>query len=279
MKNILTPIEMHSALDSVLETSLLLGARFDSYIEGVPLSPDLPDLVTFDMPVSWSVADQNTWRELADEGRKRFELFMQDRHVPPYAPENRRLSWRWEGDTPFSDSHIGSYGRIFDVTVLGRPSADRGAPRMATAEAALFESGRPILLAPPSDCIPKVLGETIVIAWNQSMETARATRGAYMLLQQARKVYVLTIREAIVEGPTGEQMAERLRFHGVPAEAVTRSAKGAPQGEAFLTQTAALGGDLLIKGAYTQSRLRQMIFGGATSHILTRAKIPVMMAS
>jgi nucleotide-binding universal stress UspA family protein len=40
----------------------------------------------------------------------------------------------------------------------------------------------------------------------------------------------------------------------------------------------ALGCDLLVKGAYTQSRLRQFIFGGATSHILFNTTIPVLMA-
>ena len=50
-------------------------------------------------------------------------------------------------------------------------------------------------------------------------------------------------------------------------------------GETILEQTLALGGDLLIKGAYTQSRLRQMIFGGATSHVLAAATLPVLMAN
>jgi nucleotide-binding universal stress UspA family protein len=39
-----------------------------------------------------------------------------------------------------------------------------------------------------------------------------------------------------------------------------------------------LGCDLLVKGAYTQSRLRQMIFGGATRHIIMEAEIPVILA-
>jgi nucleotide-binding universal stress UspA family protein len=279
MKNILAPIEQHSALDSVLETSLLLGARFESYIEGIPLGPDLPDLVAFDMPVSWTLADQNTWRELAEDARKRFETFMLDHGVPAHAEGAGGLSWGWDGDTAYGDSHVGSYARIFDITVLGRPGSERGAPRMATAEAALFESGRPILLAPPADYVPAALGDTVVIAWNQSLETARAARGALFILLKAKKVYVLTIKEWLVDGPTGEQMAERLRTHGIPAEAVTRSAKGSSHGEGILTHAAALGADLLIKGAYTQSRLRQMIFGGATSHILARATIPVLMAS
>ena len=38
------------------------------------------------------------------------------------------------------------------------------------------------------------------------------------------------------------------------------------------------GCDLLVKGAYAPSRLRQMIFGGATRHILANATLPVLMA-
>jgi nucleotide-binding universal stress UspA family protein len=49
-------------------------------------------------------------------------------------------------------------------------------------------------------------------------------------------------------------------------------------GEMILEYAGSVGADLLIKGAYTQSRLRQMIFGGATSHILGNAALPVFMA-
>ena len=60
MKNILVPIEMHSSIESVLRASVLLGRRFNSHIEGMALGPDLPDLVAFDMPVSWTVQDQTS---------------------------------------------------------------------------------------------------------------------------------------------------------------------------------------------------------------------------
>lgn len=280
MKNILVPVELHSGLENVLVTAHALGKRFDSYIEGIGLGPDLPDLVAFDMPVSWTATDESMWRDLANQGRGRFESYMITNNIPTHRKDVNELSWGWAGDTSFGDSHVGTYGRIFDVTVLGRPGTERGDARMATAEAALFESGRPILLAPPAHApAPTVIGDTIVIAWNQSMETARAARGALLMLLQAKKVIVLTISEWIVDGPTGEQMAERLRGHGIPAEAVTRSAQGKAHGEAILAGAAALGGDILIKGAYTQSRLRQMIFGGATSYILAKATIPVLMAA
>ncbi len=277
MKNLLVPVELHSSVESTLRTALLFARRFDSYIEGVPLGPDLPDLVAFDMPVSWTVADQDTWRELADDARKHFSDFMTREQVPDHDSAPTALSSGWAGDTALGDSHVSSYARIFDVTVLGRPGAERGDARMATAEAALFDSGRPILLAPPKP--PSILGDTIVIAWNQSTETTRAVALAMPVLKQARRVVVLTIPERKVEGPMGERLAHNLRANGVAAEAVDRSGKGKSHGEAILEHAAAIGADLLVKGAYTQSRLRQMIFGGATSHILAKAALPVFMSN
>jgi nucleotide-binding universal stress UspA family protein len=280
MKNLLVPIEPHSTLDSVLSASVIMGRRFESYIEGVPLGPDMPDFVGFDMPVSWTTHDQSMWRELADESHRRFEDVMIKAHIPLARRDHIGLSYGWAGESVFGDSHVGSYGRIFDLTLLARPGAERGDARMATAEAALFDSGHPVMLVPP--IVPDMIGDIIVIAWNQSIETARATSLAMPLLKKAKKVIILTIDEHRVEGPTGEQMAHHLSAHlsdhHVDCEAVSRSAKGRSHGEAILEHTMSFNADLLVKGAYTQSRLRQMIFGGTTSHIMARAQMPVFMS-
>ena len=132
--------------------------------------------------------------------------------VPANFEGSNHLSYGMAGDRFFGDSEVARYARVFDVTVLGRPGSDRGDPRMATAEAVLFESGRPVLLAPPEP--PKTLGETIVIAWNRSMELARATAFAMPLLLQAKKVFVLTIEAHNVEGPPAEQLAQMLARTG-----------------------------------------------------------------
>ncbi len=148
MKNILVPIERHSAIESVLKTALLLGRRFESYIEGMPLAPDLPDLAAFDPPVGWMMRDQLILEELADEACRQFEDFMARNVAPANFEGSCHLSYGMAGDRFFGDSEVARHARVFDVTVLGRPGSDRGDPRMATAEAVLFESGRPVLLAP-----------------------------------------------------------------------------------------------------------------------------------
>jgi nucleotide-binding universal stress UspA family protein len=182
---------------------------------------------------------------------------------------------RWLPDAPPGDGFLAQYARLFGATVVGRPGGE-GGPRMTTLEAALFESGRPLLIAPPT--APTSLGETVLIAWNGSSETARTVAFAMSFLRQAARIEVLGVDAGMVPGPSAEQMAAALMREGLTARGRTLAAGRRNAGEVFLAEAEALGCDLMIKGAYTQSRLRQMIFGGATSHILAHASMPVLMA-
>ena len=290
MKAVLVPVETHDLLPSVLQTALLLGRRFGSLVEGFALRPVMTEFVPVDMVggLTWTQNDLVDQTE-ATRARETFEAFMRERQVP-LAAESRGnehqvplsaelgsgLACRWFDTASAGDALVGEYGRVFDVTVVGRPVSGQIAPRMSTLEAALFESGRPILIAPPT--APRTLGETIVIAWNGSTETARATSFALPLLHQATRVIVLTVEGGMAPGPGGDQLVSYLQRNGIGAELMNVKPGRRSTGEAILATAASLESDLLIKGAYTQSRLRQMIFGGATSHILASATLPVFMA-
>jgi nucleotide-binding universal stress UspA family protein len=215
--------------------------------------------------------------EAATQAQQLFEGFMQSRQVARSLEAKPALTWNWFDTAPDGDDVVGSYGRVFDAIVLGRPSDDPQGPRMLTLEAGLFESGRPVLIAPPTP--PRQLGENVLIAWNCSTEQARTTAFAMPLLRRAQKVTVLTVEGATVPGPTGAQMARALKLNGIPTDAMTLKAeRGRNAGDVILTRARELGCDLLVKGAYTQSRIRQMIFGGTTRHILANANLPVLMA-
>jgi nucleotide-binding universal stress UspA family protein len=277
MKTILIPIEEHSLLHPALETALLLGRTFDSYIEGVPISVNLPVALPIDIAIGVSsVLDPTTRREMAQASKQHFESFMAARSIPRTGADHPGLCFGWHDGELMSDNDLGGYGRVFDITLVGRPSGSANHPRLATAEAALFESGRPILIAPP--VAPKILGESIVIAWNASTETARTISHAMPMLTRAQRVVVLTIEDWGVSGPPAEDLARALRRHGVPVEVAAFPNPTGRPGEAILSAAASLGCDLVVKGAYTQSRLRQMILGGATSHILAHTTLPVFMA-
>ena len=72
--------------------------------------------------------------------------------------------------------------------------------------------------------------------------------------------------------------AQGLLGADVIALPVGRVAAAWAREHAAVREAMAAGADMLVKGGYTQSRVRQMIFGGATSHILANAELPVFMA-
>jgi nucleotide-binding universal stress UspA family protein len=277
-KTILVPIEQHDLMNSTLETAVLLARKFDSYIEGFALRVAIP--AAYAMADVGTVAIPPLERDIAENSQRSqslFESFMHEHGVPCGGHTTPALSSKWLQDAPEGDHFVGSYGRVFDVIALGRPGHNPSGSRMTTLEAALFESGRPVLIAPPS---PRPdMGTNILIAWNRSTEQARTTAFAMPILKLAKRVIVLTVEGgAAVPGPTGQQLCRYLQLKGVPAKPLTVGLNGRLTGEAVLEHATALGCDLLIKGAYTQSRLRQFIFGGTTRYILSNATLPVFMA-
>jgi nucleotide-binding universal stress UspA family protein len=265
-------------MQSALETALLLAQKFGSCIEGFPLRPGVADLVAMDPDSGLTmVAVKENDVELARHAEDVFRSFMDQHGVPQRAGDaEASLSWTWQKEAPSGHDYVGSYGRVFDMIVLARPGPEWQSPSMITLESALFESGRPVLIAPP--IAPRSLGKNVLIAWNCSTEQARTTADAMPFLRQSDRVTIATVEGATVAGPSGEQMARALKVNGVSAETVTLKSRKGGAGEVLLSKAEELGCDLIVKGAYTQSRLRQMIFGGTTRHILANAKLPVLMA-
>jgi nucleotide-binding universal stress UspA family protein len=279
MKTILLPVENRPPIEAALATAALLARRFEGYVEGFALAPDMPMIVSAeafggamvatDPGLTLSEEDTAACRNLFEDAMTAQGLSRQDGDAA-----GARFGWHEDGKVN-SRIFVGSYGRVFDLCVLCRPASGSDAARMALLETVLFDSGRPALIAPPA--APGTLGDNIVIAWNGTPEAARTVAFARPLLQRAGKVTVVTVAGAQVEGPGGADLARNLRLNGIACEA-QEVAETDARGAAFLEAAARLGADLVVKGAYTQSRLRQMIFGGATRHIVTEATLPVFMA-
>jgi nucleotide-binding universal stress UspA family protein len=276
LKNILVPVEDHGSLEQVFAMARLAGAQAGARIEGAALGPDTGDLIAADFAIAGSIFDDKTRREIVENARRAFETHMRAHNVPAADETTSGLSYAWAGGEMLNSAAIGAYGRLFDLIVVGRPGSGRSDPRLSTLEAVLFEAGRPLLIAPRK--IGAALDGVIVISWNRSTETARTVAFAMPLLQRARRVVVLTVEGATTPGPGGELLARNLQRHGVAVDYKQVDQISKPAGRVILEEAGKLGADLLVKGGYTQSRLRQMIFGGATSEILAHAEMPVFMA-
>ena len=269
MKTILVPTEDGNAISSALETALILARRCDSYIEGFALRWEIPE---------FTEADHRQIARMEVQARTTFESFMRRHGVPRSTTTTDTPSLGWFENAPVGDAFVGSHGRVFDVIVMNRSDRNATGLHNQAINSGLFESGRPILLAPPS--LPDQIGANVLIAWNRSTEQARATAFAMPLLQKADRVTVLSVIGGTeVSGPSAEQITQYLRRNRIGAELKTAELDGGSTGETVLATAQLLGCDLMIKGAYTQSRLRQVIFGGATQHVLENAMIPVLLAN
>ena len=281
MKTILVPFEESDVVDSVLESACQTAKRFGSYVEGVYVQPALPAIASADgfgvVTPAFVEKYELEDRQRIQDAEKYFNNFMKERGVATEELETPvgQPSAVWKNVGP-SEDYVGHRGRLFDLIVVGRPLQGAPVPSMHTLESALFESGRPILITPPTP--PKSMGESIVISWNGSTETARTISFAMPFLQQAAKVSVVSIVDDMVPGPSGQDIVRHLRRNGIPATAVDAKLNKRDIGEAMLGEAMVQGADLIVKGAYTHSRLRQMIFGGATSYILANTEVPIIMA-
>jgi len=172
---------------------------------------------------------------------------------------------------------VGHVGGVSDLVVVGRPSKAHDDPVKTVIGRALFATGRPVLMAP--NWMPETLEGKVLIGWNRSVQAGRGVAGALPFLQRARSVEVINIATGAKQGPSEQDLADYLRWHGIEPEV-----KEIPPeehravGDMLLEEVETSGADLLVMGAYSHSRLREMLWGGVTKHIVSHAGIPVLMA-
>ena len=279
MKTILLPFRNDAHGDAPLVTAGLLATRFDAHIEGLYVHEPAQTMVADMMPVAVVTRAEDQRSEDIDAAARTFreKLAAGGAVERALTAGGSGASMSWRDAQGVESALVGEYGRLFDLIIVGRREREMAYSWVETCEAALFDSGRPVLLSAPTPV--SEIGRRIVIAWNGSTETARTIALGMPLLQRADSVLVLTVETGTVPGPSGEQVAQHLTRSGIDATAVTKSLQRRSIGEAMLEEAHAAGADLMFKGAYTQSRLRQMIFGGATNHILYNATLPVLFAN
>jgi nucleotide-binding universal stress UspA family protein len=284
MKSILVPVEHSASLDAQLETAALVAEQFAAHIAGAAPRSDFSNYLIgagAGVGATIPVALEDLQREEAERIERAhgaFQQFVQGRGIAwgePATPQTRPTA-TWIEIVNSGDSAVAQLARLYDISVLARPTPDSPVARRQLLEAVLFESGRPILISPPT--APQTVGRRVMVAWNGSTEPTRAISLAMDFLAKAEQVLVLAVEGGMVEGPSADDVRRMLLRSGVAAEARTVKPQGRTTGQAILAEAEREASDLVIKGAYTHSRLRQMIFGGATTHIINETVVPVFMA-
>ena len=258
--------------DAVLNAAVQLARRFRAQLEVLHLKADPASLV----PVVGEGMSGALIEQMIDsmtrmlEGRAKQARGAYDRVV---GAGGINATWR-EIAGPGPES-LATAARFTDLTILARPAGEDSVTQAALLDAAIFDTGRPVMIVPAGPSAP--IGEKIAIAWNGTAYSARAVGLALPLLKTAKQVTIVAIGEDDKAAPAAA-LAGYLARHEVAAAVTRHEAGHNPIGRTLLERTAALGVDLLVMGGYGHSRLREMMLGGATRHVLNNAACAVFMA-
>ena len=170
---------------------------------------------------------------------------------------------------------VAQQSRLYDLVVVPHPEANEDVSSSDALHAVLFDSGRPVLIAPRK--APATIGTRISCAWNGTAESAAAMAAALPWLHQAQATQVLYADEYQRRGPKVDGILSYLHWHGIEAESRLFKPMTRDVGAGLLGAVRDYQSDMLCMGAYSHSRIRQLILGGVTRHVLENSDIPVLM--
>lgn len=282
---ILVPMFGVHADTAALHAAFGLARRFESHVVALFAHPDPRDVIPYvGEGVSPAVIEQLTQASESEIERQRAaartafdnacaSAGMQLAEKPP-APAPASAQWQeLVGDR---ENLIARRGRTSDLIVFPHGNGEAVTAVQPVIEAALMDSGRPLLLVPPG--LENGVGHKVAIAWNGGVEATRALAGAMPLLEAASAVHVLTSESWRTSFDVTMPLADYLEWRGITCERQPVPATNEPVAEALLRTASELEADLLVMGGYSRTRLSESLLGGVTHHVLAHARLPVLMA-
>ncbi|HUC60962.1 MAG TPA: universal stress protein [Alphaproteobacteria bacterium] len=279
IKCILLPVSGYEADESALVAALGLAKSLGAFVEAIHVKPDPREAVPLvaEGAAGSVVAQMIDLAEKesagrADHAQRLFESAAKKAGVALSGPS---AGARFATAVGRAADEIAVRARVADLTVVVRITGEALVEWNVTVEAALMEGGRPLLILPAG--LKAWSAATVALGWNGSAEAARAAAASLPLLAPARRVILLAgVKEIPVE-PSLSQLADWLAHHGIKAETRKIALKGWPVEGEIVDEARAAGAELLVMGAYGHSRMREVVFGGATRAVLDDAGIPVLL--
>ncbi|WP_170971855.1 universal stress protein [Rhodobacter sp. SY28-1] len=148
------------------------------------------------------------------------------------------------------------------------------------AQAAIFDSGRPLVIAPRTGS--RTLPRRTLIAWDGTHAAARAMQDAIALLPPGAEAVVARVTDdkALRMDQSGIEAAHHLARHGIKAEFREIPRSGRDVYDALLTAAHEAQCDLIVTGAVRHSPIHELIFGSVTGRVLDGdCPLPVLLSA
>jgi nucleotide-binding universal stress UspA family protein len=273
-KTITTQLSNPNRAEVLLSVAGRLAERFEAHLVGLDATPSF----TFAAPMVTSVDVE----AIAAAQRERSERL---KTIFAAAVSNRAFVGEWRELTLVTSDLVAAVldqARASDLIVASQTDPDWELSGLFDfPERLVMESGRPVLLVPYAGAYGEV-GKRVTIAWSGKREGARAVFDALPLLKNAEDVTLLCVVARAADAEPGEllgtEIAAALARHDVKVTVQKSVAEEIGVADDILSRLADSGADLLVMGAYGYSRLREMVFGGVTQHILKHMTVPTLMS-
>jgi nucleotide-binding universal stress UspA family protein len=274
-KTILVHLNDKRRAEALLQPAIKLASQSNAHLIGMHVHSSMPA-----PPIPVPYGSQVLGAVVASERKEAEEIaatFARLTAKQPFAAEWRTVKVPHVNLAPVVMDH----GRAADLIVAGQTDPDWDlSPLLDFPERLALESGRPVLVVPYVGRYPTI-GRNVVIAWKAGRESARAVFDAVPILQGAEKVHILEIKERGDDAKglaPDTSIAAALARHGIKSSVRTSVAPDISIGDEILSRLADLDADLLVMGAYGHSRMRELVFGGATRHIARHMTVPTLLS-
>jgi len=283
VRTILLPLRESDMSEHMLESGMRLAAQHRAHLDVLYVHPKADDMMPF-ATLGLTPGMREMIRDSASGASRgqaaRLKGLFQGVRARRGLPERTRRDFDGEAAADWSEARgvrseeVARRGRLADLLLIPRP--ERFEPPPKTFEAMLRDTGRPVLMLPRGGPTAAITGPAVV-GWNGSAEAASALAAARPLLRHASGVTVIVSAKRQHQRPNAEDVADYLRCHEVAAGSRVVDTGGAHVGEALLAQCRELGAELLVVGAYSRTRVQEILLGGVTRHLIREARLPVLM--
>jgi nucleotide-binding universal stress UspA family protein len=283
IRRILLPLTGTAAGEAALTTGLMVARLWDAHLTCLHVRVDSRDVAPLAgeglsgaMIEEMMSATEKESSERSNAVRALFDHFVGEHGVTVAEPHaGAGATANFASITGREEDLVAQLARLTDLTIVPHPEAGDDVSSSDALHAVLFDSGRPVMIAPQTP-LPTI-GTRICVAWNGTAESAAAIQAAIPWMQRAKEVQILSADEYHRRGPGAMELASYLALHGIQCQTAQFRPVERDVGRGLLEGARAFGADMLAMGAYSHSRLRQLILGGVTRHVLENAKIPVLM--